>query len=62
MAPGDKNFYLVSYQNKTNKLASFTSRTEADAAFTKLGQVPKILMSGETGDLLASEGEQNLVD
>ena len=65
MAPGDKMFYLVSYDpaTKSNKMNSFKTRALADQAFQKLkDQSAKILMSGETGDLLRSEGNQNWRD
>jgi hypothetical protein len=65
MAPGDKMYYLVSYQQgkaNINKMASYKYRQLADIEFKKLGDVPKILMSGETGDILAASGDQNLRD
>ena len=40
-------------------MASFKTREEANKAFDNLGKVPKIMMSGETGDILQSEGDQN---
>ena len=58
-------FYMVSYDpaTKMNKMNSFKTRALADEAFGKLtGQSAKILMSGETGDLLRSSGEQNWKD
>ncbi len=57
MAPGDKMFYLISYKDKANKMASFKTRALADEGFKKLGDTPKILMSGETGDILESSGD-----
>jgi hypothetical protein len=57
MAPGDQMFYIVSYENKANKMNSFKTRELADAAFSKFGDAtPRIMMSGETGDILASKG------
>jgi len=57
MAPGDKKFHLVRFENNTNKFEAFNTRKLADEAFGKLGaDVPRILLSGETGDILASKG------
>lgn len=56
-------FHVVSYEGKTNKFTSYKTRELADEAFTKLGNsVPRIMMSGETGDVLRSHGEQNWRD
>jgi len=53
MAPGDKMFYLISYQDKTNKLTSYKSRELANDAYSKIGkEVPVVMVSGETGDIL----------
>lgn len=53
MAPGDKMFYVISYEGKTNSMNSFKTRQLADAAFTAMKQdTPRIMMSGETGDIL----------
>lgn len=55
MAPGDKMFYIVSYEGKVNNMNSFKTRDLADAAFTAMKQAtPAIMMSGETGDILRS--------
>ena len=63
MAPGDMMFYLVqSDQKGQNKLNSFKTRKLADEAFSKLENTAAILMSGETGDILAAKGDQNLRD
>jgi len=63
MAPGDKKFHLVTYENKMNKMSSYPTRQKADEAFDKLdGKVPRIMMSGETGDVLRSKGEANWVN
>jgi len=63
MAPGDMMFYLVqSDQKGQNKLNSFKTRKLADEAFSKLDNTAAILMSGETGDILAAKGDQNLRD
>jgi len=34
----------------------------AEIDYNNLGQIPKILVSGETGDVLLSSGETILVD
>lgn len=53
MAPGDKMFYIISYEGKNNKMNSFKKRKLADDSFSKMGEdVPRIMVSGETGDLL----------
>lgn len=63
MAPGDKMFHLVSMKEKNqNKFSSFKTRTQAEIAYATLGKVPKLMMSGETGDILKSHGDQNSVD
>ena len=59
MAPGDKMYHLVSYKDGKNQMQQFKTRQEADKAFAATGKVAKILMSGETGDILSSEGDQN---
>jgi hypothetical protein len=57
MAPGDKMFYMISQQaDGKNAMKSFSKRFIADAAFKNLKD-PKVLISGETGDLLASDGD-----
>lgn len=62
MAPGDKMFHVVSLKNKQNSMKSFKTRVEADKAYLMLGNTPKIIMAGETGDILASSGDQNSRD
>lgn len=53
MAPGDKQFHLVSQnENKSNLMKTYASREEANKAYEGLGNLPKLLMSGETGDIL----------
>lgn len=52
MAPGDKMFHLVSLKDGKNQMQQFKSRQEADKAFASAGKIAKILMSGETGDIL----------
>lgn len=55
-------YYLVSYQDNKNKMASYKYRQLADIEFKKLGNFPRVLISGETGDILASQGDQNMRD
>ena len=62
MAPGDKMFYLISFADKKNKMASYKYRQLADIEFKKLGDIPKIMISGETGDVLQAAGNQNSRD
>ena len=46
-------FYIISYENKVNKMNSYKTRTLADEAFAKMNKdTPRIMMSGETGDIL----------
>ena len=64
MAPGDRSFHLVSEdKNKQpNNIKTFQKRADAEKAYEQLGQITKILVSGETGDVLLSNGNQNEVD
>lgn len=62
MAPGDKMFHVVSFKNNKNKMNSFKSRIDAAKEYLMLGKIPKIMMSGETGDILMSSGDQNSRD
>jgi len=64
MAPGDKQFHMVSWDagKKFNNMKTFQKRSEAEKDFQALGEVAKILISGETGDVLLSNGEQSMVD
>jgi hypothetical protein len=64
MAPGDHQFHLISYDGKKkfNEMKTFPSRKEADDAFTKLGNVAKIIISGETGDLLVNASSASFLD
>ena len=46
-------FYLISYENKVNKMNSFKTRALADEAFGKMNKdIPRIMIAGETGDIL----------
>lgn len=57
MAPGDKMFYIISYENKVNKMNSFKTRALAEKDFSKMTKdTPRIMISGETGDILQSQG------
>lgn len=62
MAPGDKKFHVVSFKNGKNLMHSYQTRVEADKTYLMQGKVPKMLMSGETGDVLLSGGDQNSLD
>ena len=58
MAPGDKNFYVISYEDKANKMNNFKNRALANAFYEKMNtEVPRIMISGETGDILQSKGD-----
>jgi len=64
MAPGDKQFHMVSWDagKKFNNMKTFQKRAEAEKDYQALGDLPKILISGETGDVLLANGEQSMVD
>ena len=64
MAPGDHQFYAISWDmdKARNDMKTLFKRSEADSYFDALGQIPKILVSGETGDVLSSQGEANMID
>lgn len=63
MAPGDKKFHLVTYEGKVNKMNQYPTREQADEAYDKLdASVPRILVAGETGDVLRAKGETNWVN
>lgn len=63
MAPGDQMFYIVSNENKANKMNSFKTRDLANDFYAKMSaDVSRIMVSGETGDILQSKGDQNLKD
>lgn len=50
-------------KKKFNNMRTFQTRKEADAGYAALkDDAPKILVSGETGDVLMSSGEQKMVD
>jgi hypothetical protein len=62
MAPGDQMFYIVSNESSQNKMSSFKTRELANKSFAKMGSVPRIMVAGETGDILQAKGDQNLRD
>jgi len=43
-------------------MRAYKTRVQGDMEYLKLGNVPKLLMSGETGDILLSNGDQNSRD
>ena len=46
-------FYIISFENKVNKMNSFKTRTLADQDYGKMNKdIPRIMISGETGDIL----------
>ena len=52
-------FHVVALKNNQMKMRSSKTRIEGDKEFLMQGKAPKILMSGETGDILLSSGDQN---
>lgn len=64
MAPGDRSFHIISWDNEKffNNMKTLPQRDDAEKHYQSLGDVPKIIVSGETGDILESNGEQNMVD
>lgn len=61
MAPGDKQFHLVTWNldKGINNMKTFQKRELADKGFEDFGDMPKLLFCGETGDVLLAHGEQN---
>ena len=43
-------------------MKTFQKRSLADKGFKDLGEMPKLLLSGETGDVLLGHGDQNQQD
>jgi hypothetical protein len=64
MAPGDHQFHLISWNldKGINNMKTFQTRPDGDKGFKDLGEMPKLLISGETGDVLLGHGEQNQQD
>ena len=63
MAPGDQMFYIISNENKANKMNSFKTRALANDFYAKLStDISRVMISGETGDILQAKGDQNLRD
>ena len=59
MAPGDKQFHLVTWNldKGINNMKTFQKRELADKGFEDFGDMPKLLFCGETGDVLLAHGE-----
>lgn len=56
-------FYVVSNENKQNKMNSFKTRELANDHYNKMSaNTARVMISGETGDILQSKGDQNLRD
>jgi len=55
---------LVSFNEdkKSNFVKSYESREEADTAFTEKDSESKLLVSGETGDVLLAAGQPNMIN
>lgn len=49
-------------KKKYNNMRTFQKRSDADKGYNALGNIPKILVSGETGDVVEAHGEQNMID
>ena len=64
MAPGDHQFHLISWNldKGINNMKTFQKRDLAEKGFKDMGEMPKLLVSGETGDVLMAHGEQNQQD
>lgn len=56
-------FYIISNENKANKMNSFKNRSLANDFYSKMSKdAARIMISGETGDILQSKGDQNQRD
>lgn len=65
MAPGDKQFHIVTWNldKGINNMKTFQTREEADKAFANdFGEMPRLLICGETGDVVQAVGERNQQD
>ena len=58
MAPGDNQYHTINYQpnNMVNGYRSFPTKDTAAKHFEEIGDMPKLLISGETGDVLMANG------
>ena len=43
-------------------MKTFQKRAPAEQYFAELGPIPKILVAGETGDVILANGETNMID
>jgi hypothetical protein len=64
MAPGDNQFHLVTWNldKGINNMKTFQSREAAEKAYPDYGEMPRLLICGETGDVLLSHGDLNQQD
>lgn len=46
----------------TNNMKTFQKREPAEIYYSDLGPIPKILVAGETGDVVLANGETNMID
>ena len=55
---------MVSWNDQKgyNNMKTFQKRADGDKAYLALGKIPKILISGETGDVLLASGSQKEID
>jgi hypothetical protein len=62
MAPGDKQFHLITWNldKGINNMKTYQQRSEAEKAYKNdFATMPRLLICGETGDVLLADGEQN---
>lgn len=59
MAPGDQSFHLSAWlgDKKINYVKTFPTREEGEKGYKNLVGLDRILISGETGDVVMAEGE-----
>mmetsp|Transcript_5304 Transcript_5304/g.8198 ORF Transcript_5304/g.8198 Transcript_5304/m.8198 type:complete len:125 (+) Transcript_5304:1245-1619(+) len=64
MAPGDHSFHLISWDDgkKFNNMKTYPKRELGEEGYNNLGQIPKILVSGETGDVMLASGTDSQID
>jgi hypothetical protein len=60
MAPGDSQFHIITWNldKGINNMKTYQTRADADKAFTSdFGEMPRLQICGETGDVLQGFGE-----
>jgi len=43
-------------------MKTYPTRIDGEKHFAELGPIPKILVAGETGDVVLASGEENMID